>query len=309
MSSPHVELLLHLTVGSPPRLLCVCARSVENTRPIIRNGSAYIVNVPPGFYCKAFVNRTPILLGAGQHHINVAGFSIVGNADAAMVNVNDPYIRHGIIHIVRVSPNQKFKAMLHGQVCRLPLLLVFALVCFFSCMVARPLTCACQRRSMQPIILEARLEPYVFNEATFLPGGDTPASSFVAVTTKYICHHVVHEVRLDQGEVALCWLDNKPLILGSAAFFGRELAIDRYAFDIDSVDDDHRCYHIDSPTFRMVMTNGRPHILQIGEERVIRHGTVHVIRVRQVCRNRVAPRVVACALKCRCAAGVLSASS
>ena len=38
------------------------------------------------------------------------------------------YIEHGIIHIVRVSPNQKFKGLLHGQ----------------------------------PIILESRKDPYVW---------------------------------------------------------------------------------------------------------------------------------------------------
>ena len=31
-----------------------------------------------------------------------------------MVSVNDVYIEHGVIHIVRVSPYQKFKALQHG---------------------------------------------------------------------------------------------------------------------------------------------------------------------------------------------------
>ena len=39
------------------------------TQPVIRNGSAFIVNVSPGFYCKALVNRTSILLGGGQHQV------------------------------------------------------------------------------------------------------------------------------------------------------------------------------------------------------------------------------------------------
>ena len=45
----------------------------EVTQPVIRCGSSYIVNVPPGFYCKAFVNRTPILLGPGQHQVRPLG--------------------------------------------------------------------------------------------------------------------------------------------------------------------------------------------------------------------------------------------
>jgi hypothetical protein len=57
-------------------LYALCARlslavleRVANTKPIIQNGSAYIVNVSPGFYCKAVLNRTSILLGAGQHQV------------------------------------------------------------------------------------------------------------------------------------------------------------------------------------------------------------------------------------------------
>ncbi len=79
------------------------------------------------------------------------------------------------IHILRVAPNQKFKAMLHGV----------------------------------PLLLAARTEPYVFNDPTFRPAEATVMASFANVTDKYICHQVLHEIRLDQGEVALAWLDNK----------------------------------------------------------------------------------------------------
>lgn len=68
------------------------------------------------------IQQKPLLLGSGQHQINVAGFSVPSPA-TALVNVNEVYIEHGIIHIIRVSPNQKFKAML--QVCE-PLFLFFA---------------------------------------------------------------------------------------------------------------------------------------------------------------------------------------
>ena len=46
------------------------------TQPIIRCGSSFIVNVPPGFYCKAFVNRTSILLGTGQHQVRGAALCV-----------------------------------------------------------------------------------------------------------------------------------------------------------------------------------------------------------------------------------------
>ena len=181
----------------------------------------------------------------------------------------------------------------------------------------------------------------MFNDPTFRPALGSVDESFVAVTEKYISNIIVHEVRLDQGEVALAWLDNKyacvllvllffglfcrlrwsgslnvqsffikhycyvvhvsrwwsfcsltlvhawavrlrPLLLGASALFGRESAIDKYNIDIESDDDDHRYYKIESPTFRMMMRNGKPVFLQIGAEQIIQHATILVIRVRQV---------------------------
>ena len=111
----------------------------------------------------------------------MSGFSIP-NPSRAMVNVNEVYIEHGSIHIIRVSPNQKFRASLHGL----------------------------------PLLLTARTEPYVFNDPTFRPAEATADASFVTVTDKYITNVIVHEIRLDQGEVSLAWLDNKWVLTGRA---------------------------------------------------------------------------------------------
>lgn len=56
---------------------------------------------------------------------------------------------------------------------------------------------------------------------------------------------------LSQGEVCLVWVDNKPLVLGSAYLFGRA-AIDTLAIDIESLDGEHRMFKLVSPNFRMV---------------------------------------------------------
>ncbi len=106
--------------------------------------------------------------------INVSGFSIPDGA-RSMVSINEPYLEHGIIHIVRVSPSQKFKALLHGH----------------------------------PIILESRRDPYVFNDPTFRKAEATDAASFVNVNDRYIQNQSLHEIRLDEGEVCLVWIDNK----------------------------------------------------------------------------------------------------
>ena len=108
--------------------------------------------------------------------INVSGFSISeDDRSGAMVSVNDVYIEHGIIHIVRVGPHQKFKALLQGQ----------------------------------PIILESRKDPYVFNDPTFRMAEATAEASFVSVNDKYISNQSLHEVRLDEGKVCLVWVNNK----------------------------------------------------------------------------------------------------
>ena len=98
---------------------------------------------------------------------------------------------------------------------------------------------------------------------------------------RYIEHQTLHEVKLDLGEIALCWLDNRPLILGSTALFGRK-AIDEYGIDVNTDDPDGRHYKFVSPNFRMVREGGRPVFSIIGEQQCIRHGTVYIIRVRQV---------------------------
>ncbi len=60
------------------------------------------------------------------------------------------------------------------------------------------------------------------------------------------------------------------------------MAIDELMIDMESVDADHRLFKFHTPNFRMVTTGGQPAFKQIGDERIIKHGTVHIIRVRQV---------------------------
>ena len=56
---------------------------------------------------------------------------------------------------------------------------------------------------------ESRKDPYVFNDPTFRMAGATATASFVSVNDKYINNQSHHEVRLDEGEVCLVWLNNK----------------------------------------------------------------------------------------------------
>lgn len=148
-------------------------------QPVIRAGNSYVINVRPGFFCKAFIGRTPILLAAGQHRINVSGFSLADGE--SMVSINEPIVKHGQISVIRVAPGLKCRVTLEGR----------------------------------PMLLHARKEPYLFNSPSlmFPPGG--AAEAFVSITEKYIAHGTLHEVRLDRGDAALVWLDNRPYVLGA----------------------------------------------------------------------------------------------
>jgi hypothetical protein len=53
----------------------------------------------------------------------------------------------------------------------------------------------------------------VFNDPTFRMAETTVAASFVSVNDKYISNQSLHEIRLDEGEVALVWIDNKCVAL------------------------------------------------------------------------------------------------
>ena len=71
-------------------------------------------------------------------------------------------------------------------------------------------------------------------------------------------------------------------MLGSSLLFGRA-AIDSLDIDVKSIDEHHRLFRFNTPNFRMVTNGlGQPAFVQIGDERYIKHGTVHIIRVRQV---------------------------
>lgn len=70
-----------------------------------------------------------------------------------MVSITEPYLEHLTIHIVRVSPYQKFKAFIGGH----------------------------------PVLLNPRAEPYVFADPTFRKAAPTADQSFVSASDKYAC--------------------------------------------------------------------------------------------------------------------------
>lgn len=70
-------------------------------KPVVQNGSSYIVTVAPGFFCKAFLNRSPLLLGAGQHMINLSGFSIPDPLRGTFRCLRVPHHKAGSVSVMR----------------------------------------------------------------------------------------------------------------------------------------------------------------------------------------------------------------
>jgi hypothetical protein len=75
---------------------------VENiNQQYLRHGSIHIIRVPKGHYGTVTENTVPKLLPEGTHVTNSNVFSFDG-----LQLINQPYINHGTLHILRVPKGQ-----------------------------------------------------------------------------------------------------------------------------------------------------------------------------------------------------------
>lgn len=101
------------------------------------------------------------------------------NNDTWYYEQTEQYIRHGIVHILRI-PQGKFAKIWFGQ---------------------------------EPLILPARTEPYVVMDAQFNLVTDKKDNFLFDISEQYIEHGNKHILRIPQGKYAKIWVGNKPYIL------------------------------------------------------------------------------------------------
>lgn len=190
----------------------------------------YVINVPVGKVALAWRGNVPIVLGQGPHVIHDPNLREV-KADN-LVDVNSEYISHGTIHIIRVYPGVIAKIWINYVPYILPPReepYVFNEPVFEKVKESTPLTKGyishCNYHILQvpngkiakvwfgsePQILEARTEPYIYNDQTFRLEPKSANENFEDATSRIIIHGSIKRIMPRTGEVAITY-DNGKLI-------------------------------------------------------------------------------------------------
>lgn len=142
--------------------------------PHISVMGSHILNVPTGYLAKVFLgsSKEPVLLDQGPHVIHDSTFATDGE-DSYLMNKSFTYIKHGVIHLLRVLPGRIAKVW-YGN---------------------------------QAVLLESQVEPYVVVSPLFRFDKDVDQND------PLISHGNSHRVRVPRGKLAAVWVDNTPMLL------------------------------------------------------------------------------------------------
>ncbi len=195
---------------------------VRATDPYYGMYGRHVLNVPVDKYVKAMSGNKPLLYGPGPHVIHDPNLQFTNGLEydpaKDQIDMMSPYINHHTIHIIRV-PAGKVAAIWIGN---------------------------------DPLLLPARPEPYVFNDALFKRGNDL----LIDQSNPYIQHGTIHIVRVPKGKIAKVWVNNKPELL--------EYRDKPYTFVTPY-------FKIDQPSENECFVDQASAYIQ--------HGTMHLIRV------------------------------
>jgi len=176
-----------------PRVIIKFIGVYSKTEPFFGAHGKYVLNVPAGYYAKAFSRNQPVIYGEGPHVIIDPTFKF--DPQTGFVNQNEPYIQHATINILRVPAGKVAKVWV----------------------------------GTEPFILESRSEPYVFVDPQFqlvTTEGKGKSTYFENAIERYIEHGSIKRIIPRTGEVAVTYnngilqiihppKDGKPIIIDS----------------------------------------------------------------------------------------------
>lgn len=144
----------------------------------IHHGQIHIIRVPVGKIAKIKINGTPHLLAAQKdpYVFDDATFQQF-NPETDYCNVNDLYIQHGQIHVLRVPSNWLAKITINGL----------------------------------PQLLKAQPDPYVFCDPNFQQF--KTAEHYCKTNDNCIQHGNILIVRVPAGKVLKIWDNGEPVLL------------------------------------------------------------------------------------------------
>ncbi|EKD70214.1 MAG: hypothetical protein ACD_46C00599G0003 [uncultured bacterium] len=134
---------------------------------------SYVLNIPVEKYAKAWSGNLPLIFGPGPHVVHDVNFKFAPSI--GLIDQNTPYVNHGTIHILRVPAGSIAKVWV-GTV---------------------------------PYFLEARAEPYVFNDPLFRLERKNGNELFFSATEALIQHGSKKRLIPKTGEVAITYNNGK----------------------------------------------------------------------------------------------------
>lgn len=144
----------------------------------INHGQIHVIRVPVGKIAKVTINGTPhLLMPQKEAYVFDDPTFQRFNPATDYQNMNDNYIQHGQIHVLRVPANKLAKIMINGI----------------------------------PQLLEARPEPYVFCDPNFQ--AFKPSEHYCNVNDNSIQHGNIMILRVPAGKVLKIWDNGEPVLL------------------------------------------------------------------------------------------------
>lgn len=151
---------------------------------------SYVLNVPVSHYAKAYSGNMPLIFGPGPHVIHDPTFRF--DSKNGLIAQADLYIQHESIHILRVPAGKIAKIWLGSN----------------------------------PVLLEARQEPYMFNTPYFKIDPKSASDYFFDATDPCVVHGTIKRLMPHTGQVAVTYnngrlevieprMDNQPTVINS----------------------------------------------------------------------------------------------
>lgn len=151
---------------------------VDVNQLYINHGQIHVIRVPNGLVAKVTINGTPHLLTERKEAYVFDDPTFYRfDAEKDYASLNNPYIHHGQIHVLRVPANKIAKIIINGI----------------------------------PQLLAARRDPYVFCDPTFQVF--KPEEHYCNVNDNWIQHGNILILRVPAGKVLKIWDNSEPVLL------------------------------------------------------------------------------------------------
>lgn len=237
---PYNKRKIALAMTGPGTETGIIGRVKLDTRVFDSKMGSVLLNVPVNHVALATTgtDKTPVIYGAGPHVIHDPTFMI--EEKTAFINIlNNDYIYHGNIHILRVPAGKYAKVWINSVPEILPYnsnpyvfkgnfkveenYIVDVASTYINHGYINRLRVPAGKvakiwRGTEPVLLESRPESYEYHDPLFRvePFSYNPQGQpiyFENASAEYIQHGTIHKIRVPAGKVAKAWIGSEAHLL------------------------------------------------------------------------------------------------